>query len=205
MRKHKHKIDMDFENSGIDSMDGMPEKFEAIAEKLTKIREASIQNVTAFKQLAAAMDGITNSFAQLGSGGKNPFSGLIKTAADGIKKLGALYISAGVAENIAIPGSGTSSMVGGAALEAAAGVAEAALTKMASGGLVSGSAFVNVGEYAGASHNPEVIAPLDKLQGMLNPLSGGRGASRFELWNDKLVAALDRSDTVNGFVMGFPD
>lgn len=39
--------------------------------------------------------------------------------------------------------------------------------KMASGGLVYGDSLVNVGEYANARVNPEVIAPLDKLQGII--------------------------------------
>jgi tape measure domain-containing protein len=38
---------------------------------------------------------------------------------------------------------------------------------MAKGGLVSGPTIAMVGEYAGASNNPEVIAPLNKLQEMM--------------------------------------
>jgi hypothetical protein len=38
----------------------------------------------------------------------------------------------------------------------------------AEGGIVSGPTLGLVGEYPGASSNPEVIAPLDKLKGMLN-------------------------------------
>jgi hypothetical protein len=41
------------------------------------------------------------------------------------------------------------------------------LPQMASGGIVSGPVIAQVGEYSGASHNPEVIAPLDKLQSMM--------------------------------------
>lgn len=37
----------------------------------------------------------------------------------------------------------------------------------ADGGIVSGPTLGLVGEYSGARNNPEVIAPLDKLQGML--------------------------------------
>ncbi|MBS6475387.1 MAG: hypothetical protein KH354_05330 [Clostridiales bacterium] len=38
---------------------------------------------------------------------------------------------------------------------------------LASGGIVSAPTLAMVGEYGGASSNPEVIAPLDKLQAML--------------------------------------
>ena len=41
------------------------------------------------------------------------------------------------------------------------------LTAFADGGIVSGPTMGLVGEYPGASTNPEVIAPLDKLRGML--------------------------------------
>ena len=41
------------------------------------------------------------------------------------------------------------------------------IPQMASGGIVSGPVIAQVGEYSGASHNPEVIAPLDKLQSMM--------------------------------------
>ena len=39
----------------------------------------------------------------------------------------------------------------------------------ADGGIVSGPTVGLIGEYAGASNNPEVVAPLDKLRGMLQP------------------------------------
>jgi hypothetical protein len=42
------------------------------------------------------------------------------------------------------------------------------MTAFADGGIVSGPTLGLVGEYPGASSNPEVIAPLDKLKGMLN-------------------------------------
>jgi hypothetical protein len=44
--------------------------------------------------------------------------------------------------------------------------------RFANGGIVSGPTLGLVGEYPGASTNPEVIAPLDKLQSML----GGTGS-----------------------------
>ena len=41
------------------------------------------------------------------------------------------------------------------------------IPQLASGGIVSGPVIAQVGEYSGAQHNPEVIAPLDKLQSMM--------------------------------------
>jgi hypothetical protein len=52
-------------------------------------------------------------------------------------------------------------------------VAQKGPTAFADGGIVSGPTLGLMGEYPGASTNPEVIAPLSKLQGMLAPSSGG--------------------------------
>lgn len=48
-------------------------------------------------------------------------------------------------------------------------------TAFAEGGIVSGPTLGLVGEYPGASSNPEVIAPLDKLKGMLNTGNNNSG------------------------------
>jgi hypothetical protein len=45
--------------------------------------------------------------------------------------------------------------------------------RFANGGIVSGPTLGLVGEYPGASTNPEVIAPLDKLQSMLGGMGTG--------------------------------
>ena len=47
--------------------------------------------------------------------------------------------------------------------------------KFADGGIVSGPTMGLVGEYPGARSNPEVIAPLNKLQGMIGSSGGGGG------------------------------
>src|SRR5690606_8147194 len=41
------------------------------------------------------------------------------------------------------------------------------IPKLAEGGIAYGNAIVNVGEYQNARTNPEVIAPLDKLQSII--------------------------------------
>lgn len=50
-------------------------------------------------------------------------------------------------------------------------------TAFADGGIVSGPTLGLMGEYPNARSNPEVIAPLDKLQGMLNTGQSGYVAS----------------------------
>ena len=64
--------------------------------------------------------------------------------------------------------------------------------KMAEGGLVYGNSIVNVGEYPGARSNPEVIAPLDKLQTMLGtPM---QGEVRFIIEQNQLVGILSKAN-----------
>lgn len=50
------------------------------------------------------------------------------------------------------------------------------VTAFANGGIVSGPTLGLMGEYAGASRNPEVIAPLDKLRNLMGLDGNGSGA-----------------------------
>ena len=54
-----------------------------------------------------------------------------------------------------------------ASMTGAVAASLAAIPKFADGGIVSGPTLGLMGEYGGARTNPEVIAPLDKLQGMM--------------------------------------
>jgi hypothetical protein len=62
------------------------------------------------------------------------------------------------------------------------------LTPFANGGIVSGPTPALVGEYTGARTNPEVIAPLSKLQNMLG------GNVTFSISGDNLVGTLNRAN-----------
>lgn len=66
----------------------------------------------------------------------------------------------------------------------------------AKGGIVSGPTLALVGEYAGASSNPEVIAPLDKLRSMIQPQGGFGGNVRFEIEGRKLVGVISNTTRV---------
>ena len=74
----------------------------------------------------------------------------------------------------------------------------ASLPKFADGGIAYGPTLGIFGEYAGASHNPEVVAPLDRLKGMLGG-DGGVSGGVFELKVKarELVAVLANETRIN--------
>lgn len=80
-----------------------------------------------------------------------------------------------------------------AAMEAM--IIAASIPKFADGGIVSGATIGMIGEYAGASTNPEVIAPLDKLKSLLK-LDSSTGSSEvtFKIKGDTLVGVLNNYD-----------
>ena len=70
-----------------------------------------------------------------------------------------------------------------------------AIPKFATGGVVSGPTMALVGEYPGASNNPEVIAPLNKLKGMLaDSTGGGYGEVVFRIDGRELVGILKKEN-----------
>ena len=73
-----------------------------------------------------------------------------------------------------------------------------AIPKFANGGLVYGPTLGLMGEYGGASSNPEVIAPLDKLRSLLGGNDGGGTAEvKFRIEGRELVGILDKQTNIN--------
>ena len=74
-------------------------------------------------------------------------------------------------------------------------VTAAGIPMLADGGIASGPTLAMVGEYAGASGNPEVIAPLDKLRGMLaEPTGIDLRNLEFKIKGRTLVALLEKEN-----------
>ena len=73
-------------------------------------------------------------------------------------------------------------------------------SKFAAGGIVSGPTMGLVGEYPGARQNPEVIAPLNKLQSMIGGSGGGNvnvtGSVRVD--GQDLLIAIERANETAG-------
>jgi tape measure domain-containing protein len=77
------------------------------------------------------------------------------------------------------------------------------LTPFADGGIVSGPTAALVGEYAGARTNPEVIAPLDKLQAMIQGAGGGNVTVTGRLSGRDILLSSERSNFERNRVRGF--
>lgn len=80
-----------------------------------------------------------------------------------------------------------------------AAVTAAGIPALADGGVAMGPTLALVGEYAGASTgNPEIIAPLDKLRGMLADNYGGIdfGKVEFRIRGRELVAIMNKENNL---------
>jgi|GEM_PF-3564218 hypothetical protein len=182
-------------------------------DSLKNLQGQEKDNSTSAQQLAQVFDmassGIGTAIGNMANGGKNAANGLkdmlksfVDALADFVIKKGEALILTGSATEVGSAGSdpqGWLQIAEGSALVTAASAVKA--IKMATGGIVSGSTFANIGEYAGASHNPEVVAPLDKLRKMISGNTGG-GHYSFEMQGDKMVAAMQRQSNNSNFVLG---
>lgn len=66
------------------------------------------------------------------------------------------------------------------------------IPKFAKGGIAYGPTVGMFGEYPGASHNPEVVAPLDRLRSMLQPAGAAGGEVVFRISGRDLEGVLSK-------------
>jgi tape measure domain-containing protein len=83
-------------------------------------------------------------------------------------------------------------------------IARIIATPLAKGGIVSGPTHALVGEYPGAANNPEVVAPLDKLKGMLGGAASDINVSgTFRVQGTDLLLVLEKAQKGRGRVAGY--
>lgn len=75
--------------------------------------------------------------------------------------------------------------------------AMASIPKYAGGGLAYGKTLGIFGEYANASTNPEVVAPLSKLRDLIEPAGGVGGEVVFRIAGRDLEGVLNKRSQVN--------
>ena len=116
--------------------------------------------------------------------GKNFGKNMLGAIAGFMQTLGKAIVATAIATDAfkkLIVANPAAAIAAGVALMAGAAVVRNTLkagpnvTAFAEGGIVSGPTLGLMGEYPGASSNPEVIAPLDKLKGMLKSSDNNSG------------------------------
>jgi len=189
-----------------------------------KIKEAQKKRLDAlenFRQQSAAI--LTDTFAQtaaiIGEGIGNLLSGqsfdlfgtLGKLLADQIINFGKELIKVGAlmetiqtaVKALAITGvpaiiAGGVAIGIGSALKASLSNQQKSIGKFADGGIAYGTTLGVFGEYANARSNPEVVAPLDKLQSILKKSGGGNETQvfipEFTIKGQDLLVAMKRAE-----------
>ena len=184
-----------------------PLKTEDVIDKdMPKKLHAEIVDINSTIQngIGAVVQNIANGGDVMGS----VFGGIFGIVGDIAIQLGKAAIAIGVAmEGIKMSFSNPfTAIAAGIALIAVGSIIKNQIPKMvsggggdipafANGGIVSGPTLGIIGEYNGARSNPEVIAPLDKLKGMIGQQAqvvqvGGQ----FRLEGQDLVVALQRAE-----------
>ena len=112
-------------------------------------------------------------------------------------ELASSYAKAAAAATFAahayIPFAGTGIAAGMVAAQSAAIAAAGQIAKFAEGGIAYGPTLGLFGEYPGASRNPEVVAPLDRLRSLIEPQSAATGGKvEFRIKGRELVGVLAR-------------
>lgn len=157
-----------------------------------------LKNMEGMSSAAGAIDRLGQSFKNLSSESKGLQAAIAGVSlAASLAQMVATMVeksknSVTVWDWIAAIAAGTATIVSSAMAFKSIGV-------FAEGGVVSGPTLALVGEYAGASNNPEVIAPLNKLRSMLDTGDGGFGGKQdvtFKIKGRNLEGVLHRERRV---------
>ena len=149
---------------------------EELRDTMQDSTKSQLQQLQAKKQL---LENEQKIFEKTQTGMSKVQKQFLTTFADFLESLGKAMIATAVAAKIAkskaLLAKPPVALAAGIAAVAAAAFVKSKINKgpaFADGGIVSGPTLGLVGEYPGASTNPEVIAPLDKLKNMIG---GGMG------------------------------
>jgi hypothetical protein len=175
-------------------LDGLVDPLEGFNTSLNDIIRKTLEN------MAVAIGESLGKILSGGGGGiKELMNNFLSIMAEGLIQIGKLAIQTG----IAILGIKEALKTLNPYVAIAAGIALVALgtyvkgrlsssadamggtKKFANGGIISGPTMGLMGEYPGASHNPEVVAPLDKLKSLIG--SGGGTLEARISGNDLLI------------------
>ncbi len=161
-----------------------------------KLQELQSQTQSAFNSMADAQEGGLGAMVQQT---KSAARDIIKAKiAEGVASYAAKVLA-----GVPFPANAILAATAGVVV---GGIFNAIIPPFAQGGIVSGPTLAMVGEGRGTSMvNPEVIAPLDKLRGMIG--GGGTGRLYGRISGDDILLSNSRSsmgrDRVSGSVTNF--
>jgi TP901 family phage tail tape measure protein len=166
------------------------------------------------EQMRSIGSAINNSFGQIGNSITNMFGGAQSAvgafvgvlAKDALKILGhnlkiAMAGGTAAATETAKSFGPAAAFVLPALIAGATTLISGTFSKFADGGIVSGPTMGLVGEYPGARSNPEVIAPLNKLQGMIGNTQGSGNLNvtgQVRIDGQDLLIAIERANETAG-------
>ena len=182
-------------NLGLPSLDSVDRTADEVENRMEEMN-------LKMSNIANAISGnLTNAFSSLFRGlmdGTQTFGEFMKQVLTDLLIKLASMAAAFLLISALLPGSTIAQGGFGAFLQGGFG-----LTGFADGGIVSGPTAALVGEYSGARTNPEVIAPLDKLQSMIQGAGGGNVEVFGRLSGRDILLSSERSNFERNRVRGF--
>jgi lambda family phage tail tape measure protein len=191
------------DTSGLDEL--LAQGTKKTREELNKLAEATTQaSSVATSALQAMFNTLSGQLAKVFAGGTVSFEQfsqqVFSIIGDLLIQLGMMAIaSAKIFESFGNPftsiAAGLAAIALGAAIKGMVNkVRGGEIMEFASGGIISGPTLGLMGEYAGARHNPEVVAPLDKLKSMIGSNGSQNLSGEFVVRGQDLVVALQRAE-----------
>lgn len=181
-----------------------------IGNSIRDIKSALTETDNAWDALTQTVDGFISLFQSI-----QAVVGIIKAVTAATETMTAVEETANatrIAANTSLSTSNTAVAATGAAAAVAsipmvgpemaltwAATLEAALSaipKFANGGLVYGPTLGIMGEYGGASSNPEVIAPLSRLRALLGVGGSERSEVKFRIQGRELVGIMNKQNNI---------
>ena len=184
-------------------LDGLVDPLENFNNSLNNIINQTLENMA-----IAVGESLGKMLSGGGGGIKELMNNFLSIMAEGLIQIGKLAIQTGVA----ILGIKEALKTLNPYVAIAAGIALVALgtyvkgrlsksadsmggtKKFANGGIISGPTMGLMGEYPGASHNPEVVAPLDKLKSLMG---GGSGTLEARISGNDLLILMNKAGRNN--------